>query len=182
MSLPHSHPEDLLARARRIALLCLDVDGTLTDGGIAFDEDGRESKRFHVHDGLGISLLRKHGIEVAFVTARRSPVAERRGAELGAQVHTEVKDKRACMLALAAARRLGAGQVAFMGDDLVDLPALSIAGLAAAPANRHPWLADRVHFTTRQAGGHGAVREVCDLLLVAQGHAESTLAHFGGGQ
>ncbi|MDO5506133.1 MAG: phenylphosphate carboxylase subunit delta [Pseudoxanthomonas suwonensis] len=182
MSIEYNHPEALLARARRIALLCLDVDGTLTDGSIDFDEDGRESKRFHVHDGLGIALLRRHGIDVAFVTARHSPVAERRAAELGAEAHTRIKDKRACVQEMLARRGLAAGQVAFMGDDLVDLPALALAGLAAAPANCHPWLHDRVHFTSTRPGGHGAVRELCDLLLLAQGHANAALEGFGGAQ
>lgn len=182
MSIEHTHSDALLARARRIALVCLDVDGTLTDGGIVFDEDGRESKRFHVHDGLGISLLRRHGIEVAFVTARASVVAERRAAELGVEAHTRIKDKRACMQAMAEARGLATEQIAFMGDDLVDLPALAIAGLAAAPANRHPWLDSRLHFITGKAGGHGAVRELCDLLLLAQGHADAALDAFGGVQ
>lgn len=177
MSSPYA-PE-LLARARPVKLVCFDVDGTLTDGGITFDEAGRESKRFHVHDGLGIALLRRHGIEVAFVTARASEVAERRAAELGAQAHTSIKDKRACVQALATKHGFDLGAIAFMGDDLIDLPALSIVGLAVAPANRHPWLDGRVHLTTENAGGSGAARELCDLLLVAQGHAQSMLASYG---
>lgn len=179
MDLAAPYPDDLLARARRIALVCFDVDGTLTDGGITFDESGRESKRFNVHDGLGIALLRRHGIKVAFVTARASVVAERRAEELGAEAHTLVKDKRACVQALAEKHGLALGQIAFMGDDLIDLPALSVVGLAVAPANQHPWLAGRVHFSTHEGGGHGAARELCDLLLVAQGHAEGVLQSYG---
>ena len=174
-----AHPPELLARARAIALVCFDVDGTLTDGGIVFDEAGREAKRFHVHDGLGIALLRRHAVAVAFVTARASQVAERRAAELGAEAHTQVKDKRACVQQIAQKHGLALEQVAFMGDDLVDLPALSVVGLAVAPANRHPWLDGRVHLTTGNRGGEGAARELCDLVLVAQGHAESMLASYG---
>ncbi len=179
---PHAsdYPVDLLARAARIRLACFDVDGTLTDGRLHLDDAGGESKSFHVHDGQGIALLRRAGIAIAFVTARRGNVAERRGAELGAEVFTGVQDKRACVEALC--RRLGfaSDEVAFMGDDLADLAALDAAGLSVAPANAHPWIAGRVHWRTTARGGEGAARELCDLLLTAQDRVEALLAAEAG--
>ncbi|WP_147654164.1 KdsC family phosphatase [Vulcaniibacterium gelatinicum] len=169
------HDPALLARAARIRLLGLDVDGTLTDGRLYFDGEGRELKAFHVHDGQGLVLLRRAGVHVALVTARRSPMVERRAAELGIEAHMGVADKRACMETLRERLALAPEQVAFMGDDLPDLTALRHAGLAVAPADAHPWIAARVHWRTQARGGAGAVRELCDLLLLAQGRVEAIL-------
>jgi len=170
MSFPHS--ADLLARAAAIRLVGFDIDGTLTDGRLVYDSAGRELKAFHSQDGMGISLLRRHGIAVAFVTARRSPVVELRGAELGIEhVCTHEKDKLGRMRALAAEQGLDLSQVAFMGDDLPDLEVLKAVGLSAAPADAHGWTAAQVHYVTPRAGGQGAARDLCDLLLEAQGHA-----------
>ncbi len=179
MTTPPRYPEDVLARAAKIRLACFDVDGTLTDGRLFIDDSGRESKAFHVQDGQGLSLLRRSGIALAFVTARKGVVAERRGAELGAEVFIDVRDKRACVLELRERLGLAADEVAFMGDDYADLTVLATAGLAVAPANAHPWIADRVHWRTQARGGEGAARELCDLLLVAQGKVDALLA-IGG--
>lgn len=163
--------------AARIRLACFDVDGTLTDGRLGFDTAGRESKSFHVHDGQGLVLLRRFGIEVAFVTARTSTVVEQRAAELGiAEVHTAVPDKLARVQDIAARLGLSLEQVAFMGDDLPDLRVMAHVGLSAAPGNAHPWVAGRVHWRSSADGGAGAAREFCDLLLQAQGHVEGLLA------
>ncbi|CAN5609349.1 HAD hydrolase family protein [soil metagenome] len=170
------YPADLLTRAARIRLACFDVDGTLTDGRLHLDDAGGESKSFHVHDGQGIALLRRAGIAIAFVTARRGNVAERRGAELGAEVFTAVQDKRACVEGLCSRLGFTRDEVAFMGDDLADLAALDAAGLSVAPANAHPWITGRVHWRTTARGGEGAARELCDLLLTAQGQVEALLS------
>lgn len=163
--------------AARIRLACFDVDGTLTDGRLGFDTAGRESKSFHVHDGQGLVLLRRVGIEVAFVTARTSPVVEQRAAELRiAEVHTAVPDKLARVQDIAARLGLSMDQVAFMGDDLPDLRVMANVGLSAAPADAHPWVAARVHWRSRAGGGAGAAREFCDLLLEAQGHVDGLIA------
>jgi|SRR6476659_4410534 len=169
---------DLLARAARVRLACFDVDGTLTDGRLVFDSDGRELKAFHVRDGQGLALLRQAGIKVAFVTARPGGIAEQRARELGAEACVQVADKLACVRALARRDGLELEAVAFMGDDLADLPILNAAGLAVAPADAHPWIASRVHWRTRARGGDGAARELCDLLLAAQGKAEAALARM----
>jgi len=129
-----------------------------------------------VHDGLGLSLLRRFGIAVAFVTARKGEVAVRRANELGAEAHIDVRDKLACVSDIVSRHSLGLEQVAFMGDDIVDLHVLRACGLAVAPANAHPWVRERVHWRTHANGGDGAARELCDLLLGAQGHAEELLA------
>lgn len=169
------YPADVFARAAKIRLACFDVDGTLTDGRLHLDDNGGEAKSFHVQDGQGLALLRRCGIAVAFVTARAGNVAERRGAELGAEVHVGVKDKRACVDGIRARLGVSADEVAFMGDDLADLAALAAAGLAVAPANAHPWIAERVHWRTQARGGEGAARELCDLLLTAQGKVDALL-------
>lgn len=177
---PYSHlndyPAEIRERAARIRLACFDVDGTLTDGRLIFDSEGRELKAFHVHDGQGLVLLRKAGIAVAFVTARASTIAEQRAAELGLEAHTRVADKLACVREIAQRLGLGLDEVSFMGDDLPDLRAMAHVGLAVAPANAHPWVRERVHWRTGAQGGCGAGRELCDLLLAAQGHAERLLA------
>lgn len=157
------------ARAARVRLACFDIDGTLTDGRLTFDSDGRESKTFHVHDGMGLVMLRKAGIEVAFITARASTVVERRGAELGlSEVHTAVADKLATVRDIAARLALTLDEVAFMGDDLPDLRAMLQVGFAVAPASAHAWVRDRAHWVTAARAGDGAGRELCDLLLHAQ--------------
>ncbi|HST45894.1 MAG TPA: HAD hydrolase family protein [Luteimonas sp.] len=167
---------DLLARAGRVRLACFDVDGTLTDGRLLLDDGGREGKAFHVQDGQGLVLLRRAGVMVAFVTARRGAVAERRAAELGAAVFVGVEDKRACVRALCTRHEFALDEVAFMGDDYADLSAMSVVGLAVAPANAHPWVAARAHWVTQARGGEGAARELCDLLLHAQGKVDALLA------
>lgn len=177
--MPYSHfrdyPADILERAARVRLACFDVDGTLTDGRLLIDGEGRESKAFHVHDGLGLALLRKSGVAIAFVTARAGKVAELRAAELGASAHVAVKDKLAKVRELADAAGLALDQVAFMGDDLTDAGVQAAVGLSVAPANAHPWTRERVHWRTLARGGEGAARELCDLILAAQGKAEALL-------
>jgi len=168
-------PADVLARAAKVRLACFDVDGTLTDGRLLLGADGRESKAFHARDGQGLALLRRAGIDVAFVTARPGAAAARRAAELGAESHAEVKDKLAFVRGMAQARGLGMDAVAFMGDDLADVPVLREAGFAAAPADAHPWALEHTHWHSRARGGEGAARELCDLVLAAQGRLGALL-------
>ncbi|HEY0502450.1 MAG TPA: phenylphosphate carboxylase subunit delta [Lysobacter sp.] len=179
--MPYSHlndyPADVRERAARVRLACFDVDGTLTDGRLYFDGNGNELKAFHVHDGQGLTLLRKVGIEVAFVTARGGAVAARRAADLGiSEMHAGVRDKLECVRGIAGRLGLDMEQVAFMGDDLADLRVMLQTGFAVAPAGAHRWIAERVHWRTHERAGHGAAREFCDLVLAAQGHAEALLA------
>lgn len=172
-------PADLVARAAAVRLACFDVDGTLTDGRLHYDHAGNESKAFFVQDGLGLKLLQRAGIEVAMITARASLSAEQRGRDLGIEVQIGVGDKAVAVRELCARHGIEPSQVAFMGDDLPDLPALLIAGLAVAPANAHPWIAERVHWITTARGGAGAARELCDVLLAAQDKTASVIAGYG---
>ena len=175
-----SYPADLLARAARIRLACFDVDGTLTNGDLTYGHDGRESKTFNVQDGLGLRLLEDHGIAVALITARESTAVVARAHDLRlSHVHTAVKDKAACLRGICESLGIGTDEAAHMGDDLHDLPALAIAGLAVAPANAHAWVASRVHWRTPSAGGSGAGRELCDLILQARGLTAAVLGRFG---
>ncbi len=157
------------------------MDGTLTDGRLYFDSEGNELKSFSVLDGQGpdpAPPLRLPGR--ADHRAAQPYGAEARGRP-GLETHIGVKDKLSCMDALAARHGLDRARTAFVGDDLPDLDCLRAAGLAVAPANAHPWIAETVHWRTRARAGEGAVREVCDVLLAAQGHVPAILAGAGHG-
>ena len=159
----------LMTRAGNIRLACFDVDGTLTDGRLFFDSEGREIKAFHVHDGQGLVLLREVGITVALITARNSEVARRRAEDLGVRAYIGVKDKLACVRDLCTELGIGLDAVCFMGDDLPDLPAMRAVGLSIAPANAHAFTAAQAELHTHANAGAGAARELCDLLIAAQG-------------
>lgn len=172
-------PADLLARAARIRLAVFDVDGTLTDGRLWYSEGGHETKVFHVHDGLGLKQLQAHGVQVAIISARISHPVALRAEELDiAHVYQGQNDKRACLRELLDALKLQPDEAAFIGDDLPDLPAMRIAGLAVAVANAHAWVAEQAHWQTSLNGGLGAAREVCDLILLAQGKADAELERW----
>lgn len=171
-------PAPLHATAARIRLACFDVDGTLTDGRLYYDHAGNESKAYYVQDGLGLKLLQKHGIHPVLITARNSLSAQKRGADLGIDTQIAVGDKLGSVRALCEQHGIGLDQVAFLGDDLPDLAPLSAVGLAVAPADAHPWIAERVHWQTRAKGGRGAARELCDVLLAAQGRIEAILMEY----
>ncbi|MGI6656809.1 MAG: KdsC family phosphatase [Desulfobulbus sp.] len=161
---------EALPRAKSVRLLLLDVDGVLTDGGIIYGNDGLECKRFNTRDGLGIAMLQENGIEVGIITARASEAVERRARELRlAHLVQGERDKLASYEALLRQTGLRPPQTAYMGDDLIDLPLLNRAGLAASPADAVPEVRRRVHYVAQCRGGEGAVREVCDLILEAQG-------------
>jgi 3-deoxy-D-manno-octulosonate 8-phosphate phosphatase (KDO 8-P phosphatase) len=169
MPLP-DFPADILQRAACIRLAVFDVDGVLTDGRLWYAADGGEFKAFHAHDGAGMKRLARAGIEIAVITARVSHVVSVRMAELGiAHVHQGREDKLACFEQLLRTLDLAPAQACYTGDDVVDLPPMQLAGLSIAPANAHPLVLDRARWRTRLPGGGGAAREVCDLLLAAQG-------------
>ena len=177
--LPNDLPADIRDRAARIKLAIFDVDGVLTDGRLVYAADGHESKAFHVHDGLGLKRLLAHHVEVAVITARLSLIVTERMAELGvAHVYQGQDDKLACFEQLLHALKLSTDEVAYVGDDLPDLAVMKRVGFSVAVANAHPWVRERAHWRTRLAGGCGAAREVCDLILGAQGRADAELALF----
>lgn len=167
---------DVLARAAKIRLACFDVDGVLTDGKLWYADGEQEVKAFHVHDGLGLKLLREQGIEIALITARESRVVEKRALELGIEhVYQGQKDKLGVFTMLLESFGLRAEQASYTGDDLPDLAVMQRAGLAVAVANAHAWIKPHAHWMTRHSGGNGAVREVADLLLLAQDRIDAVL-------
>jgi len=173
------YPNDLLARAARVKLACFDVDGTLTDGRLYFDPDGREFKAFHAVDGQGLALLKQAGVHVAFITARKSTVALNRARELGVDGFDGVHDKLAQVDALCQTLGISRNEVAFMGDDLADLTALRAVGLAVIPENAHTWVQGSAHWCAPARGGEGAARLVCDLILTAQQKLPAVLQSGG---
>lgn len=170
---------DAVARAARVRLMIFDVDGVLTDGGLRFSADGETIKTFNVLDGHGIKLLQQSGTAVAIISARQSPIVSRRAADLGiVQVQQGIHDKLAAFRQLLAENRLESADCGFMGDDVIDLPVLSRAGFAVSVPNGHEEVRKRVHYVTQAAGGRGAVREICDYLLRAQGNYETAMAPY----
>lgn len=163
-------PKALRELCRPIELLVLDVDGVLTDGAIIIDDDGRETKAFFVRDGLAIKCWQRAGKKVAVVSARRSKVVERRSEELKIEyVRQGALDKLAVVDEILAAERLQRRQACFVGDDVVDLPSIRAVGLGVAVADAAADVAPAADYITQAAGGRGAVREVIELLLEAQG-------------
>jgi 3-deoxy-D-manno-octulosonate 8-phosphate phosphatase (KDO 8-P phosphatase) len=168
-----------LARAARIKLLLLDVDGVLTDGSIVYLPDGIETKSFSTRDGLGLRLLQQAGVVVGLITARSSEVVQRRAENLGITlVYQGAGAKRAVYEKIIADLGLTPAQVAYMGDDWLDLPVMTRVGLAMAVADAAPEVCEVAHYVTSRPGGRGAVREACDLIVEALGKREELLAKY----
>jgi len=168
--------ENILEKAAKIKLAVFDVDGVLTDGGLFLNDRGEELKRFHAHDGQGLVLLQKSGCTLAVITARCSEIVAIRMKELGIEhVYQNQTDKAAVLNTLMAGLNLNSAQVCYTGDDLTDLSAIQTAGLGIAVANAHPVIMQHADWTTNKYGGNGAVREVCELLLQAQGKYDGIL-------
>lgn len=170
---------ELEARARRVRLLALDVDGVLTDGRIHYSSSGEEMKSFSILDGLGIKLLRRAGIRVAVITARRSAMVDRRVAELGIEHCLQGReDKFEALQELLGELGMDAAEVAYMGDDLPDLCAILRVGLGLTVANASSEVAVRAPWQSRARGGEGAVREACEMILRARGEWETQLTAY----
>jgi 3-deoxy-D-manno-octulosonate 8-phosphate phosphatase (KDO 8-P phosphatase) len=156
-------------KAKKIKLLILDVDGVLTDGGLYFNDKGEEMKRFHSLDGHGLKMLQSGGIEVAIITARQSKLLKHRMKNLEiTRVFQGQKDKIKALEVLKKELNLDNEQIAYVGDDVIDLPVMTKVGLSIAVANAHDEVVQYAHFQTKKIGGNGAVREVCDYLLQSQ--------------
>ena len=172
-------PPELLLQAQGIRVLFLDVDGVLTDGSLYFSEGGETLKRFHTLDGHGLKLLQRVGITPAVITGRDSKPLRLRLAALGIEhAHFGTEDKRPAAEATLQALGLDWTQTAAMGDDWPDLPVLTRCALACAPANAQAEVIAQAHYVTRLRGGEGAVRELCDLLLVASGRYAQLLQEY----
>ncbi len=166
------------ARAALVKAVVFDVDGVLTDGSLFYGPTGEAMKRFDVKDGHGMVLARLTGLPVAILTARTSPFVEARAKELRlAHVFQGRVEKGAGFVELAAALQLAPGELAYMGDDVNDLPALSRAGLSGCPADAVDDVRRQVHFVSTRPGGHGAAREFLELILKATGRWEAALEH-----
>lgn len=160
---------EVIERARRVRLLVLDVDGVMTDGRLHITARGEETKVFHVRDGYGLVALQRAGVAVAIISGRDSTAVSRRAAELGiAHVRQGIDDKGAALDALLAELGLDDGALACVGDDTPDVPMLRRAALAVAVADAHADARAVAHWVTPSPGGHGAVRDVCDLLLATR--------------
>jgi 3-deoxy-D-manno-octulosonate 8-phosphate phosphatase (KDO 8-P phosphatase) len=171
-------PELLLA-AQGMRVAFFDVDGVLTDGGLYMDEDGEPLKRFNILDGLGLKLLAKGGITPVVITGRDSPALRARVGALGiVHAYYGTEEKLAAAEQTLAKLGLGWQQAAAMGDDWPDLPVMKRAAFACAPANAHIEVKAIARHVTQVAGGHGAAREFCDLLLVASGRYASLLEGY----
>jgi len=163
-------PPAVIERARQIKLMCFDVDGVLTDGSLWYGENGEAVKSFNVLDGYGLRLMRESGITIALVTGREGKIMAHRAADLGIPLVMQgVRDKLQAVSELAAQQAVTLEQVGFMGDDLIDLPIMQRVGLAASVPNAPSYITQVAHWVSSRAGGHGAARECCDLILAAQG-------------
>ncbi|MCX5865023.1 MAG: 3-deoxy-manno-octulosonate-8-phosphatase KdsC [Deltaproteobacteria bacterium] len=168
-----------LPLAKEIRLLLLDVDGVLTDGSIVYGNSGTELKTFNIKDGFGIRLLREAGVEVGIITARRSEAVERRAQDLKlAHLYQGVGNKIEAFSEILTAQKLIPQQVAYMGDDWLDLPLLSRVGLAVTVADAVAEVKAVAHYVTRREGGKGAVRELCELIIEAKGQREELLTRY----
>jgi 3-deoxy-D-manno-octulosonate 8-phosphate phosphatase (KDO 8-P phosphatase) len=170
---------DIDKRARAVKLILLDVDGVLTDGTVLMHGDGTESKAFHIRDGAAMVWAGQAGIPVGLLSARSSGATAQRATQLGIRIVSQgVGNKAEEFARLAAAAGVAEDEVAYMGDDLLDLPVFSRAGLAAAPADAAADVAARAHWISTAAGGRGAVREFIELILRAQDRWEPILRTY----
>lgn len=166
--------DNVMTRATAIRLLICDVDGVLSDGLIYMGNQGEELKAFNVRDGYGIHCLHSAGISTAIITGRRAKLLEDRAQTLGiVHLYQGQSDKLVAYQDLCRKLNLTPSQIAYIGDDLIDWPVMEQVGLAVAVADAHPLLLPRAHYVTQINGGRGAVREICDLILLAQGKLDA---------
>ncbi len=155
---------------KKIRLVATDVDGVLTDGGLYYSDSGEQAKKFNVWDGLGVTLLQKAGLVTAIITMDQTQLVTFRAAKLGvSEIHQGVKDKLVVLKELSSKYGIPLEEIAYVGDDLTDLPALRAVGFSATPANGRSSVQKKVQYVCKAKGGEGAVREVADLILAAQG-------------
>ena len=170
---------DILEKAKQIRLVVFDVDGVLTDGSLYVGDDGEEYKAFNSKDGHGMVMLQHHGVKIAIITGRVSKVVEHRMSELGIQhVFQGRKEKLPAFRELLDLLEISAHNTAYVGDDVVDLPVMTQVGLAIGVQDAHPLVKRHAHWLTASPGGKGAVREVCEMIMDAQGVLDETLNQY----
>lgn len=168
-------------KIKRVRLLVLDVDGVLTEGKVVYDDRGLETKAFDVKDGHGVKLLKRGGVDSAILTSRTSKVVEYRAADLGIElVYQGYKTKLEAMDDILKRSGLEAGELAYVGDDLVDLPFMARVGFTATVSDAVDEVRERVDVVSSRPGGRGAVREICELILKVQGAWEALLERYTG--
>lgn len=166
-------------RAKKIKLIIFDVDGVLTDGGLYFSDEGIELKRFNSLDGLGIKLLKQSGVEPAVISARNTPNVSHRMENLGIKhFYQGQSNKQIAYQELLDQLSLSPEHVAYVGDDVIDLPVMRTVGFPIAVANAHELVKDNACLITEKRGGHGAVREVCDFILKAQNNYDAAMSAY----
>ncbi len=171
--------QKIFEKAAKIKLLIFDVDGVLTDRKIYLADTGHEYKAFNSHDGFGIKMLLQSGVEVAIITTRTSPLVERRMAELGVKyIFQGQKDKLKAFESLAHQLQFTFDQIAYVGDDLPDLPVMRRCGLGIAVADAADFVSQHADWQTKAKGGKGAAREVCVLIMQAQNTLTSTYEQY----
>jgi 3-deoxy-D-manno-octulosonate 8-phosphate phosphatase (KDO 8-P phosphatase) len=174
-----NYPSTVIKAAQKIKLILLDVDGVLTDGRLYYGNNGEELKAFDIQDGLGIKLLQKGDIEVGIITGRSSKLLTRRTEELGIELVVQGReDKLTALNEILEGRAIDLEEIAFIGDDLPDLAVIRRVGLGITPANGNHLVASQALWQTKKGGGQGAVREVAELILNAQGKLEALLAPY----
>jgi 3-deoxy-D-manno-octulosonate 8-phosphate phosphatase (KDO 8-P phosphatase) len=171
--------KELLEKAANIKLAVFDVDGVLTDGKLILGESGNEYKAFHVRDGHGLVMLLESGCKIAVITARSSKIVAERMSSLGIEyVYQGEKDKGARLMKLIEELGLNREQVAYVGDDVIDLPAMTKVGLPIAVADARPEVKEHANWVTEERGGQGAVREVCEFIMKAQGNFDERIKAY----
>lgn len=173
--------KDILKKAAKIKLLVFDVDGVLTDGSLIVGDDGKEYKAFYAKDGLGIKMLQKTGVEIAVITARTSEVVIHRMQNLGIKhIYQGQLEKLPAFKELLLKLNISTEQAAYVGDDVIDLPVMLHAGLAITVDDAHPLVKQHAHWQTAEKGGRGAARDVCELIMQAQGTLETQFEKYLG--
>lgn len=171
--------KNIKAKLKVIKLLILDVDGVMTDGRIIMDDAGRETKNFNVRDGHGLKILQRYGVKVAILTGRKSKVVEHRAKDLDIKdIYQKVYNKKEVFEKILKKQKLSADEVAFIGDDIVDVPVLKSVGFSVAVSDAHDVVKKSVHYVTKNRGGNGAVREICEMILQAQGKWPEIAARY----
>jgi 3-deoxy-D-manno-octulosonate 8-phosphate phosphatase (KDO 8-P phosphatase) len=171
--------QDILTKAKKIRLVVFDVDGVLTTGALTYRSDGSEDKTFHVQDGMGMRMLASAGIDVAIITARTTSVVTKRMQDLAiAHVYQGYSDKLLAYNEVKQKLNIQDDEVAYMGDDLPDLPVMQRVGLSISVPNAAKIMREHANFVTKKKGGKGAVRELCELILQAQDKYDTIIQNY----
>jgi 3-deoxy-D-manno-octulosonate 8-phosphate phosphatase (KDO 8-P phosphatase) len=171
--------QEIYTKAKAVKLVIFDVDGVLTDGGLFLGDDGQEYKSFHSRDGHGMKMLQHTGVVIGIITGRTSEVVRLRMQSLGVKhIYQGKKEKLPAYLDLRDKLALSDDQVAYVGDDVVDLPIMRRVGLAIAVQDAHPVVVQHAHWQTPHGGGKGAGRDVCEMVMEAQGTLQASLEHY----